>query len=186
MGPIDRSDWWLRRAVVLPVLLGLAAISAMASMDIRDAEAWPAGGSASNTMVAWNWDTWQSTGFPYFVDSNIAFTKIWQGGIGYTQIDHLVHQTKTYSNWSSWQGYLFGSYTTTFYSDSYYLFSFSNTMNGWCTGPQWTFWDCDSGSLQITVLGYGTAVFQGTLVTGGGQWGTVSGSSASGSYNWWY
>lgn len=179
----ERYPW--RRTLVLHSLLTVAIFAAIFAGGVRDANAWPAGGSGSNTMVGLNWNDWQFASFQYGVHSNIGYTKVWQG-YGYTRIDSLVHDTKTNSNWWSWASYLDGSISTTFYSDSYYLATFTTNLNGWCAGPTWTFWVCDSGTLNITVLGYGTGSFQGSMGIGGDGWGTYSGAYANGSYNWSY
>lgn len=180
-----RRTGWLR-SVWLPRFMAILVVATALGPGTRIANAWPAGSTASNTMGGFNYDTWEYVTFPYVVQSDIAYTKIWQGGYGYTRIDSLVHQTKTNSNWWAFASYLSGSISTTFYSDSYYLATFSNNLNGWYIGSNWYFWTCDSGTLDISVYGYGTGLFQGSVVIGGGGWGTVAGASASGSYNWSY
>lgn len=183
-------DTWIFRigrsalmAVLAAVLIGAAALGV--SSQTKTAHAWPAGSSASNTLVGLNWNDWQFASFPYTVNSNIAYTKVW-AGYGYTRIDSLTHETKTNNNWWSWAGYLSGSISTTFYSDSYYLFSYGMNLNGSCIGPTWTFWMCDHGTVDITVLGHGYGYFTGQMGVGGGGWGTYGGQSASGQYDWQY
>ena len=170
-------------AVVALILAGLG-------FSHREAKAWSAGYSGSQSLYACYWGEgvpWCAS-FGWSVSSTIDYTKVWQSGIGgYTVVNSLTHQVKTDQNWSGYSGYFSGTVSTSMYSGGTYVASvYGWTLNGSCLIPPWSFWGCDSGTLGWTFYGNGSAFVDGSLAMAGGGWYTVSGNSKSGWFYWQY
>lgn len=169
----------LRIGLALVAVLGLSSTLFQAD----EALAYSAGSSAGQTLVGYK-PVLQFVYFQYTAQSSVQYTKIWNGS-WYTRVDSAFHQSKTNSDWTAgWSGLLSTpGVWTTLYSGGVYMATL-HSLNGTCTGPPWTAWWCDSGTLSMTFLGNGTANWTGYMAIGGDGWGTYSGGNVSGSYAW--
>lgn len=166
-------------ALLLTVFVGATALAP------RAATAWNASTTSSGTFVGFNWDTYQYAYFPWYADSSIVFTKVWDNGVTYARIDSALHEVKTSSNWPAFSSYLGGYASTTYYSDSYYLYSWIYGSGG-CLGPPWTYWFCAADYPGTHVLGQGRGDMSGNMSIGGDAWTSYGGTHLTGSFYFSY
>lgn len=169
--------WLLTLAVVFAAIGGL--------LTVDKARAWNADYSGTNTLVGYNNNYFYFGYFPYTTSSSVYYVKVWDAGTTYTRVEHVTKQTQTDSNWSSYSNNLVGYTSTTLYSGGGYMANFGY-LNGSCLIPQWTFWDCATGSTYMTFLGNGSGYTEGHMGIGNDGWGTYGGNSVGGWFYWQY